>query len=88
MNDVKINAKEYLMSTGNPTEIATDQTIPFYTDTAFFLHASNSKESQNVVVKEIDGVLLKFTIHFPNKETAEDVTPVMLDVLNTLSVAQ
>jgi hypothetical protein len=42
------------------------EAIPLYQNTKFSLHASNQETAQNVIVKEIDGVLLKITIHYLN----------------------
>ncbi|MFC0271725.1 LysM peptidoglycan-binding domain-containing protein [Metabacillus herbersteinensis] len=56
---------------------------PFYKDAKFFLHGSNSKTQTNIVVKELDGKLIRFTIHYLNKEESEGITPHMIDILHT-----
>jgi hypothetical protein len=60
-----------------------NQAHPFYKGAVFYYHASNSKVSQNLVVKKFDGKLVKFTIHFANKEESEGITPYMIDILST-----
>jgi LysM repeat protein len=83
MNLVKKEATEYLKSTGKVQVMNPNQAHPFYKGAVFYLHASNSKVSQNLVVKKIDGKLVKFTIHFENKEESEGITPYMIDILST-----
>ncbi|WP_158553612.1 LysM peptidoglycan-binding domain-containing protein [Peribacillus saganii] len=80
---VKKNAAEYLKSTGKVIEIKKQNYHPFYRNAEFYLHASNSKASQNVVVKRVNGKLLKFTIHFANKEESEGITPYIIEMLQT-----
>jgi LysM repeat protein len=83
MNLVKKEASEYLKATGKVHVMDPNQAHPFYKNAVFYLHASNSKVSQNLVVKKIDGKLVKFTIHFANKEQSEGITPYMIDILST-----
>jgi LysM repeat protein len=83
MNVVKKEASEYLKATGKVHVMNSNQAHPFYKGAVFYLHASNSKVSQNLVVKKIDGKLVKFTIHFANKEQSEGITPYMIDILST-----
>jgi LysM repeat protein len=84
MNLVKKEASEYLKATGKVHVMDPNQAHPFYKGAVFYLHASNSKVSQNLVVKKIDGKLVKFTIHFANKEQSEGITPYMIDILSTV----
>ncbi|WP_078410596.1 hypothetical protein [Priestia abyssalis] len=56
---------------------------PFYRDAAFFLHGSNSQTQTNIIVKEINGKWVKFTIHYLNKEESEGIVPMMIDILYT-----
>ncbi|MDQ0243276.1 peptidoglycan endopeptidase LytE [Bacillus fengqiuensis] len=83
INDVKRNSMEYLK--GNKiSEYETDKSYhPLYKGAAFFLHGSNSKTQTNIVVKEIDGKLVRFTIHYLNKEESEGIVPTMIDILHT-----
>jgi hypothetical protein len=37
-------------------------------------------------VKEVEGKLLKFTIHYPNAEEAEGIIPEMLEMLNLIKI--
>lgn len=86
LKDVKQNSVAYLK--GNKiTEYDTNEiNYPFYKDAEFFLHGSNSKTQTNIVVKEIDGKLIRFTIHYLNKEESEGITPHMIDILDTTKV--
>ncbi|WP_180954292.1 LysM peptidoglycan-binding domain-containing protein [Bacillus sp. M6-12] len=83
---VKKNAAEYLKSTGKVIEIKNQNYHPFYRNAEFYLHASGSKASQNVVVKRVNGKLVKFTIHFANKEESEGITPYIIEMLQTTTV--
>jgi hypothetical protein len=83
MHLVKKEASEYLKATGKVHVMDPNQAHSFYKGAVFYLHASNSKVSQNLVVKKIDGKLVKFTIHFANKEQSEGITPYMIDILST-----
>jgi LysM repeat protein len=84
--DVKENSIALLK--GNKITEHETNTInyPFYQDAKFFLHGSNSKTQTNIVVKEIDGKLIRFTIHYLNKEESEGITPHMIDILDTTKV--
>jgi hypothetical protein len=64
------------------------EAIPLYQNTKFSLHASNQETAQNVIVKEIDGVLLKITIHYLNQVESEVITQHMVEMLQTLKVTQ
>lgn len=86
ISDVKANAKLYLSSTGKVTEHKTDVGVPFYKNAYFFLHAHNAKFQQNIVVKRVDGKLVRFTIHFENKEASEGITPQMIEMLQTIKL--
>lgn len=86
ISDIKENAKLYLSSTGKVTEYNTDVGIAFYKNAYFFLHAHNAKVQQNIVVKKVDGKLVKFTIHFENKEASEGITPQMIEMLQTVTL--
>jgi peptidoglycan endopeptidase LytE len=86
MVDVKENSIAYLK--GNKiTEYSTIRiSHPFYQNAEFFLHGTNSKTQTNIVVKEIDGKLIRFTIHYLNEEASEGITPHMINILNTTKV--
>lgn len=86
ITDVKKNSITYLGSTGKVVEYSTKQGIPLYEHASFFLHAHNSKYQQNVIVKKVDGKLIRFTIHFENKEGSEGITPQMIEMLQTIKV--
>ena len=82
----KKNAAAQLKALGKVTEIPTKNSLPFYKDAHFFLHANDDKTQSNIVVKDADGILLKFTIHYPNAEEAEGIIPEMLKMLNEIQV--
>ncbi|WP_052737920.1 LysM peptidoglycan-binding domain-containing protein [Bacillus sp. SA1-12] len=86
VNEVKKNSKAYLK--GNEiTDFSTDRIAhPFYKNAEFFLHGSNTKTQTNIVVKEVDGKLIRFTIHYLNKEESEGIMPHMIDILKTVKV--
>lgn len=85
---IKEQSIEQLKALGEPTEHTPISTIPFYEGAEFFLNAYNDEECKNVVVKEVDGVLIKFTFNYSNEEKSEFIVPDMLDILNTLKVVQ
>ncbi|HZG72089.1 MAG TPA: LysM peptidoglycan-binding domain-containing protein [Chondromyces sp.] len=83
ISEIKKNSMDYLK--GNQiSEIPTNNSYhPFYKDAAFFLHGSNSKTQTNIVVKKVDGKLIRFTIHYLNKEESEGIVPMIVDILHT-----
>lgn len=86
LSDIKANAKLYLSSTGKVTEYKTDMGVPFYKNAYFFLHAHNVNFQQNIVVKRVDEKLVRFTIHFENKEASEGITPQMIEMLQSIKL--
>ncbi|WP_088068832.1 LysM peptidoglycan-binding domain-containing protein [Gottfriedia luciferensis] len=84
ISDVKKNSINYLLSTGKVTEYPTNQGLPLYKNAYFFLHAHNKKIQQNIVVKKVDGKLVRFTIHFENKEGSEGITPNLIEMLQSI----
>ncbi|WP_421385126.1 LysM peptidoglycan-binding domain-containing protein [Bacillus salacetis] len=86
IKSVKKNASEQLEALGKVTEIPTKNSLPFYKDAHFFLHANDADIQTNIAVKEVDGKLLKFTIHYANAEEAEGIVPEMLKMLNQIKV--
>lgn len=86
IEDLKLNAKEYLKSTGKAIDIPVENLHPFYDEANFHMHASNEKSSVNLVVKEVDGHLVRFTFHFPNKESSEGIVPPMLEIMESIKL--
>jgi LysM repeat protein len=86
ISSIKKNSSDYLQATGRVKEFPTNNGHPFYKGASFFLHASNSKVGQNVVVKTINGKKVRFTIHYANKEASEGITPVMIELLQTATL--
>lgn len=88
IDKIKEQSIDELRKLGEPTEHTPISTIPFYEGAKFFLNAYDDESCKNVVVKEVDGVLIKFTFNYANEEISEFIVPDMLDVLNTLRVKQ
>ncbi|GAE35493.1 LysM peptidoglycan-binding domain-containing protein [Halalkalibacter akibai] len=83
--DLKKNAQDYLKTTGTVQEVKDLNNVhPFYKGSEFYLLSSNSKVKQSVVVKKVNGQLVKFTLHLLDKEEAEDITPTLLKQLQTI----
>lgn len=84
--EIKENLKEYL--TGNKIkEIPINSTShEFYRNAAFFLHSYTNTTQTDIVVKKVDGVLIRFTIHYLNEEESEGITPQMIDILQTIEI--
>lgn len=83
--NIKLNSIEYLKPIGKAIEIKDPYIHSFYKYSHFYLHASNMKYSQNIVVKTVNGKLLRFTLHFTNNEESEGITSVLVDTLRTLT---
>lgn len=83
VEDVKKNSVDYLKAIGKVTDIPTTNVNPFYKGAHFFLHANNNKAQSNIVVKKVDGKLVKFTIHYLNKEESEGIIPYMIEILQS-----
>ncbi|MEG9296154.1 LysM peptidoglycan-binding domain-containing protein [Mangrovibacillus sp. Mu-81] len=86
IRSVKKNAQDQLKLLGKVTELPTEHSLPFYKGAEFLLHAHDSTVQTNIAVKKVDGVLLKFTIHFRNAEESEGIVPEMLKMLNTIEI--
>lgn len=85
-NEIKENSRAYLKGykiTEHPTKTSSH---PFYRDAEFFLHGTSNKTQVNIVMKKVDGVWLRITIHYLNKEESEGITPKMLEALQTIKV--
>jgi LysM domain len=86
IRSIKNHAQVELKSLGKVTELRTDNSLPFYKGAEFLLHAHDSDIQKNIVLKKVDGVLLKFTIHYRNSEESEGIVPEMLKMLNTIEI--
>ncbi|WP_078427113.1 LysM peptidoglycan-binding domain-containing protein [Alkalihalobacterium alkalinitrilicum] len=83
--ELKKNAQDYLKTTGNVRQVTDFKNIhPFYKGAELYMISSNSKVRQSIVIKKINGQLIKFTLHLPDKEEAEDITPNLLNQLQTI----
>jgi LysM repeat protein len=83
MNEVKKNSLDYLRTIGKPEEMKSVQ-LPFYRDSMMVLHAHNKNDQANIIVKKVDGKLLRFTIHYVNQEESEEVYETMITILGSL----
>lgn len=86
ISEVKENSKAYLKDytiAEHPTKTSSH---PFYRDAEFFLHGTSSKTQVNIVMKKVDGVWVRITIHYLNKEESEFITPKMIEALQTIKV--
>ncbi|OAT79622.1 hypothetical protein A6P54_16130 [Bacillus sp. MKU004] len=86
IGSLKKQAQNELRLLGKVTELPSDNSLPFYKGAEFVMHAHDSDVQKNIVVKRVDGVLLKFTIHFRNAEESEGIVPEMLKMLNTIEI--
>ncbi|MEB1809344.1 MAG: LysM peptidoglycan-binding domain-containing protein [Bacillaceae bacterium] len=85
LSDLKKNAQDYLKTTGNVKDVKDLKNIhPFYKGSEFYFTSSNPKVQQSIVVKKMNGQLVKFTLHLLDKEEAEDITPSLLNQLQTI----
>ena len=86
INEIRENSRAYLKDykiTEYPTKTSSH---PFYQDAEFFLHGTSSKTQVNIVMKKVDGVWMRMTIHYLNKEESEGITPKMIEALQTIKV--
>ncbi len=82
---VRKNAEEELQHMGQVVEMKGQEIWDeYFRESVFFLHSSQSDFTKNIIVKEVEGSLYKFTMHIPNKEAAEGVTPSLYAMLKTL----
>ncbi|WP_226669550.1 LysM peptidoglycan-binding domain-containing protein [Metabacillus litoralis] len=86
ISDIKENSIAYLKGNKITEYPINNKSHIFYQNVEFFLHGSNSKTQTNIVVKKIDHVLIRFTIHYLNKEETEEITPQMIDILQTMKL--
>lgn len=87
LNDLRQNAETELSSIGKVHELKGKEIFdPHFRKAKFFLHASNSQVSKNIVVIDIDGSLFRFNMHIPNGEAAEGIVPTFWAVLKTIQV--
>ncbi len=86
LSDLRKHAETYLKPIGKVTEVDRKHVQPFYKDSNLYVIASNSKITQSIVVKEVNGVLIRFFFHLPNMEESEDIVPALLKQLDTLTV--
>ncbi|OXT18261.1 hypothetical protein B9K06_07085 [Bacillus sp. OG2] len=83
MDEVKKNSLEYLRTIGKPEEMKPVQ-LPFYRESMMVLHAHNKTDQANIIVKNVDGKLLRFTIHYVNQEESEEVYGTMISILGSV----
>jgi LysM repeat protein len=83
MDEVKKNSLDYLRTIGKPEEMKSVQ-LPFYRDSMMVLHAHNRTDQANIIVKKVDGKLLRITIHYVNQEESEEVYETMISILGSM----
>jgi LysM repeat protein len=83
IDEVKKNSLEYLSALGKP-QVLGPVHLPFYEDSMMILHARNKTDQANIIVKRVDGKLLRFTIHYVNQEESEVVYQTMIEILGSV----
>jgi len=86
---LKASSTVRLQAIGDVVEMTGDEVHSSVRDReSFFLHASTSDLSQNVVLLKGDGASFLVTLNFPNSEAAEGVSPRFYPMLNSLVAVQ
>jgi peptidoglycan endopeptidase LytE len=86
LSSMKNEAKQYLQVTGSVREVKNvSQLHSFYKNNELYMTSENGKVRQSVVVKKINGQYIKITLHLPDMEEAEDITPRLLSQLQTIT---
>lgn len=84
---IKRSAILELRGIGRPKEIRGEEIFdPFFRDSEFFLRAFNPIITKNIILKEIDNSLFRFTMFLPHTEAIEGVTPRFYAMLKTIGV--
>lgn len=68
------------------TNLKTDNFHDYYKNADLYIHVSSDTENQNVIVKKVDGQYVRIVMNFPNEESAEGITPHMIDIMNSLKI--
>jgi len=83
--ELRQNAEDELKELGTVNEMKGEQIFdPFFRNAEFFLHASDSKLSKNIVLIKMEGTYFKLTFNLKNGEAAEGVTPSFYAMLKTI----
>ncbi|MCA1038501.1 LysM peptidoglycan-binding domain-containing protein [Bacillus infantis] len=83
MDEVKRNSLDYLRTIGKPEEMKS-VLLPFYRDSMMVLHAHNRTDQANIIVRKVEGKLLRITIHYVNQEESEEVYETMISILGSM----
>lgn len=87
IEQLRENALTELRLIGTPHEMKGEEIFdPFFRNARFFLHASSTTVSKNIIVMEIDGSLFRFTMNLPHTEAAEGVVPSLYAMLKTIGI--
>ncbi|WZL74571.1 LysM peptidoglycan-binding domain-containing protein [Clostridiaceae bacterium 35-E11] len=87
MGQLRANAMTELQAIGIPQELKGEAIFdPFFRTATFFLHASNPTVSKNIIVINIEDSLFRFTMHIPNVEAAEGISPSFYAMLKTIGL--
>jgi len=85
IEDLRANAETELKLLNEVNELKDEEIFDEYFRKAeFFLHASTSEVSKNIIVMDINGEIFKYTMHMSNGEAAEGVLPSFFAMLKTI----
>jgi hypothetical protein len=90
IDDLKANAKEVLKLVGDVVPMEGEQIGDAWIreKAKFYYHASSSELSRNIIVLELNGLLVRITLNFPNGEASEGVSPRFFPMIDSLVVAK
>ncbi len=87
IDQLRENSLTELRLIGTPHEMRDEEILdPFFRNARFFLHASSTTISKNIILIEIDGSLFRFTMHLPNAEAAEGIIPSFYAMMKTIGI--
>jgi len=87
IDSLKENALTELKLVGTPEELTGNEIYEdFFKSAKFYLRASGTAFSKDIILMELDGRLFRFTLNIPKGEAAEGVVPSFLAMLKTVSI--
>ncbi|HOV26334.1 MAG TPA: LysM peptidoglycan-binding domain-containing protein [Pseudobacteroides sp.] len=87
IDEIRKNSMFELQYVGTPIEMKGEEIFdPFFRNVIFFLHASSSTLSKNIILKRIGDYLFRFTVSIPNTEAAEGLGPSIYAILKTIFI--
>ena len=88
LSDLRQTMSLSLSSTGEPRELTgAEFSDPFFHTSKVILSASNEEITVYSILKEIEGVLFRFTMFFPHSEAAEGIIPGFYAMMTTIGGA-